>query len=253
LILECVEVREAMGAVEEDRADAAFLPVENSTAGTIPETCDEVIRSSLQIAGEAYFPVHHCLLGLPGAELSGIRRVSSHPAALRQCAAFLSSLENCLVEPHYDTAGAARMVRDKGDPAHAAVAGGEVGEIYGLRVLREGIEDVRGNCTRFWVLSRSAAEVDPGDPAKTTLYFTTDHRPGALAACLAALAAGGLNLTKLESRPLPRSPWEYGFLLDAEGNPEEENFRRVLDALALRTRLLRILGCYPRAGKAKDI
>ncbi|MFZ5805260.1 MAG: prephenate dehydratase [Acidobacteriota bacterium] len=234
-----------VSAVETGEAGWAVLPIENTTAGSINETYDLLRHAAVSIVGEEVLPVEHCLLGLPGASLTGIRVVLSHPQALAQCRGFLASLPNVQVQAFVDTAEAAREVAYRQDPAVAAVASAEAGEAYGLQVLARAIADQQENWTRFVVVAANPLVPDPTLPAKTSLIFTTPHREGALAHCLAILAEHGLNLTKLESRPLPSRPWEYMFYVDFMGSLAEERVTLALGELESFCPFLKVLGSYP--------
>ena len=200
---------EALAMAERGEVGYAFLPIENTTAGSINQTYDLLRKTDLRIVGEEILHVRHCLLGLEGAETGSLRRVLSHPQALTQCAQFLTGLGEVELVAFEDTAASAREVRRSDDPTQAAIASFEAAEIYGLEILEEGVADQEENWTRFVVISGLEIELDPRIPAKTSLVLTTPHREGALAHCLHLLAEYGLNLTKLESRPVPSRPWEY--------------------------------------------
>jgi chorismate mutase/prephenate dehydratase len=236
---------EALAMAEGGEAGYAFLPVENTTAGSINQTYDLLRQTSLSIVGEEVLHVRHRLLGLEGAEIAKLRRVLSHPQALTQCSRYLGSLENVELVAFVDTAASAKEVRDAGDLSQGAVASAEAGEIYGLTVLHDGIADQEENWTRFVVISGLEIELDPRIPAKTSLVFTTPHREGALAHCLHLLAEQGVNLTKLESRPVPSRPWEYLFYVDIEGSVATDNTALALAALRRECPYLRVLGSYP--------
>jgi chorismate mutase/prephenate dehydratase len=189
--------------------------------------------------------VDHCLLALAPVPLSEIRRIASHPQAIAQCGDFLRGLAGCTVESWPVTAMAARRVRDERDPALAAIAGAEAARLYGRPVLRRGLANQAANFTRFVAVARRPVRPDPRVPAKTSLCFVTRHEHGALARCLDVLARHGLNLTKLESRPLYNSPWHYFFYLDFEGNSADPQVDKALAELEALTRRLRVLGSYP--------
>lgn len=235
----------AVEAVEEGAADTALLPIENTTAGSINEVYDLLAERDLWIVGEEVLAVDHCLVALSPVPLSHVRRIASHPQAIAQCGRFLRSLVHCTVESYTDTAMAARRVRDEQDLSLAAIASAEAARLYGLSVLRRGIADQEGNFTRFVAVARQPVRPDPRVPAKTSLAFVTVHEHGALARCLDVLARHGLNLTKLESRPLLASPWQYRFYLDFEGNAGDPAVDRALAELEPLTRRLRVLGSYP--------
>ena len=236
---------EAVDALEEGHVDLAVLPIENVLAGSIYEVYDLLTESRLHVVGEEYFRVEHCLIGLAETPLEQIEAVFSHPVALQQCRGFIKGLPNARYETYIDSAEAVRKVKRDGDPKHAAIASAEAAELYELSVLREGISDHPENYTRFWVISREPVAVDLRIPAKTSVQLVTDHTEGALVAALAALAAQGVNLTKLESRPQKGTAWQYQFHLEMEGNVEEERVIRALDDVRSRARLLRVLGCFP--------
>jgi prephenate dehydratase len=231
-------------AVSRGSTDCGVVPVENSQAGSINEIYDLLLEYDLNIVGEVYLKVTHCLLALPGETMKNIKKIYSHPQALAQCEEFLSSLEAELV-PTYDTAGSAKMLKEKGLRNAAAIAGKRVSQIYGMKILAEGIETNPRNFTRFFVISRGKA-VSSGS-IKTSLIFRTKNIPGALYQSLGAFANRGINLTKLESRPAKDTPWEYIFYVDFEGHMDDEVCKDALEELQSKSLFLKILGSYPRA------
>ena len=235
----------ALAQAELGDAGYAFLPIENTTAGSINETYDLLRHTDLKIVGEEILEVRHCLLGLAGAPLEGVRRVYSHPQALAQCGRFLAQLPGAAAMPFIDTAESARFVKETGDPSCAAIASEEAGALHGLTVLARNLADQEENWTRFVVVSAIPIALDPRIPSKTSLVFSTPHRHGALAHCLNVLDAHGLNLTKLESRPVPRHPWEYLFYVDFEGADDEDAASRAIAALVRECPYLKVLGSYP--------
>jgi chorismate mutase/prephenate dehydratase len=235
----------ALEMAESGEVGYAFLPIENTTAGSINQTYDLLRNTTLRVVGEEILHVRHCLLGLDGASAETLRRVLSHPQGLTQCSRFLGGLEGIELVAFEDTAASAREIRNTGDPAQAAIASFEAAEIYGLQVLEENIADQEENWTRFVVISGLEIELDPRIPAKTSMVFTTPHREGALAHCLNLLAEHGLNLTKLESRPVPQRPWEYLFYVDIEGSLESDDAVLGIAALRRECPYLRVFGSYP--------
>ncbi|HEX4602142.1 MAG TPA: prephenate dehydratase [Gemmatimonadales bacterium] len=233
-------------AVLERRADLGLLPIENSVVGSVAQNFDLIAESGVAIVGELVSPVHHCLLGLPGASRGALRRVLSHPVALAQCERFLRGLAGVEAVAFYDTAGAAAEVARRGEPALAAVAGALAARRYGLDILAERIEDEPHNQTRFLLVAREAAPPPDGVPAKTTLLLKLPHRPGTLARALAPFAAAGLNLTKLESRPDRTTPWEYLFYLDVEARASDRAMAAALGELESQGAVVIVLGDYPR-------
>jgi prephenate dehydratase/chorismate mutase/prephenate dehydratase len=202
------------------------------------------------IQAEWIHPVHHSLLGIPGAQPSQIERVFSHPQALAQTAAFLQEAR-LTTEPYYDTAGAAQMVAERQDRRYAAVASRLAGERYGLSVLAEGIQTSADNATRFFLLApglwEPREEIPVEGPGKTTLIFSVEHQPGALVRALNSFARRHVNLARLESRPSRQRPWEYLFITDVEGYAEEPDIRAALRELIRLNPFVRVLGSYPAA------
>jgi len=225
--------------------DYALLPIENTIAGSLHEVYRELTERHLHIVDEETLEVRHCLAALPGVRLEDLRAVRSHPAALQQCRRFLRGLVGIKVETSYDTAAAAAEVARTRDATAAAICSPQAARLAALEILEHDIADYPGNTTRFLLLARQAEEVDPRVPAKTSLLLTVNHRHGALAECLNAFAREGLNLTKLESRPLPEQPWEYLFYIDVEGNVADPRLSAALASVGEHTGSLRILGCYP--------
>ncbi|MFW6049934.1 MAG: bifunctional 3-deoxy-7-phosphoheptulonate synthase/chorismate mutase [Myxococcota bacterium] len=238
-------------AVRDDRADYAVLPIENTTAGSINESYDLLARMDLALVGEEIQRVDHCLVALEHVPLSAIRRVYSHPQALAQCSEFLATLHNCHVEAFTDTALAVAKIKQDHDLSQAAIASEEAARLYGLPILKRDIANQKQNYTRMVIVARRPAHYDVRIPCKTSLIFATRHEEGALARCVNLFAEHGLNLTKLESRPRPNTPWEYLFYVDFEGNLAEEHVQAAMKELASRTSYLKVLGSYP-ARTTKD-
>ena len=236
---------EAMELAEAGTVGYAVLPIENTTAGSINQVYDLLRKTPLQIVGEEILQIRHCLAGMPGASIDGIRRVLSHPQGLIQCSNFIASLDRIEQVAFIDTAAAAQEVTRVGDPTQAAISSEEAAEVYGLEILTRGIADQDENWTRFVVISGIEIRIDPRIPAKTSLVFTTRHHQGALAECLNLLAEHGLNLSKLESRPVPRRPWEYLFYVDVEGTLETDDAALAVAELRRSCPYLRVLGTYP--------
>jgi chorismate mutase/prephenate dehydratase len=242
--------RAAAQAVRDGTADVALLPIENTTAGSINDTYDQLAEGGLTITAEEVSRIEHCLLGLPGARIEDLHTVISHPQALRQCEAFLHSLPRVTPREEFDTAGAARKVRDGGDRGVAAIASEAAGRRFGLEVLQRGIQTQEGNYTRFVELSLHPAACPPGVPVKTSLLLTVSHQPGSLAELLSLLSRRGINMTKIESRPIPSTPWQYRFYLDVEGHAATDPVRSALEEAREHTSELRVLGTYPSAETA---
>ena len=202
-LLPCRSLAHVFEAAAEGKADFGVVPVENSQAGSINETYDLLLRYDLNIYGEIALEVNHCLMAPPGESLASINTVYSHPQALAQCEQFLRRLDVEIV-PTYDTAGSAKLIREKGLVNCAAVASKRVSQIYQMQILAEDIQTIPDNYTKFFVVSKDKAM--HADKNKTSLVFAARNAPGALYSCLGAFATRDINLTKLESRPSKDRP-----------------------------------------------
>ncbi len=243
--LPCRSFPDVFAAVVAGRAAYGVVPIENSLTGSIRENYDLLLAHELHIVGETEIRIRHCLLALPGVRLAGIRRVLSHPQALAQCERTLRELlPDAELVPVYDTAGSALIIRREGLRDAAAIAGRRAAEIHGMAVLAEDLADSPENYTRFLVLGREP--VVPEGPAKTSIVFAAENVPGALHRCLEPFAMRGIDLTKIESRPLRERRWEYLFYVDFAGGAHEARCREALEELRGRTTFLRVLGSYPR-------
>jgi len=231
-------------AVATGEVEAGLVPVENSQAGSINEVYDLLRQYDLFVTGEIGHPVNHCLLCLPGQQLSDIKRVISHPQALAQSDVYLREL-NVEVVATYDTAGSAKMVREDNLVGVAAIAGAGAAELYELEILAQSIQTIKDNYTRFIVLGREPAPRRAGE-AKTMLVMATAHQPGSLHKCLGVLAANQINLLKLESRPSRQRIWEYVFYLDFEGHRDDSAVSTALADLAGHTTFCKVLGSFAR-------
>jgi chorismate mutase / prephenate dehydratase len=236
----------AVDALATGEADRAFLPVENTATGSIYEAYDLLARAGLSIVGEEVLRVEHCLLALEDVPPGRIRRIGSHPQALGQCSLYLQSLRDCEIVEEDDTAGAARRVAESGDLSRGAIASEDAASRYGLVVVKRHIANRKDNFTRFVVVAQQEQAFDARLPHKTSLLLTTDHRHGALAEALSVFARHGLNLTKLESRPVPETAWQYRFYIDIEGGTHEDAVESALREVTAHSAALRVLGSYPR-------
>ena len=240
----CESLEEVFKIVAQDEAQFGIIPAENSLEGSISRSYDLMLDSSLKVSGETELRIVHCLIANPGARLDLIKRVYSHPQALGQCKTFLKHLD-CELIPTYDTAGSVKMIKEKGINDGGAIASARAAEIYRMNILAREIEDNPNNFTRFFILSRE--DCPPSGNDKTSIVFALKHKPSALYDFLKEFAARKLNLTKIESRPTRRKPWEYNFYLDFDGHRDDEAAREVLCRLEEKSIFLKILGSYPKA------
>ena len=245
--LPCDTFEGAIDAVRSGAARLAMLPCENSLAGRVPDIHALLPASGLHIVGEAFQRVEHCLLGVPGSTVEGVRRVHSHAVALGQVRGILRELgAEAVVEA--DTAGSAQLVAGWGRTEDAAIASALAAELYGLRVLRANVEDAAHNTTRFYIAAREPHPAPPdGPPVMTTFVFRVRNVPAALYKALGGFATNGVNMTKLESYMLRGQFTATQFLCDVEGHPEHPSVARALEELGFFTRELLLLGTYPRA------
>ncbi len=245
--LPCDTFEATIDAVRSGLAELAMLPCENSLAGRVPDIHALLPDSGLHIVGEHFQRVEHCLLGVPGAHLAGIRRVHSHAVALGQVRRILRELKaEAVIEA--DTAGSAQMIAERGDPADAAIASALAAQIYGLDVLRANVEDAAHNTTRFYIASREPAPLPPdGIDVVTTFIFRVRNVPAALYKALGGFATNGVNMTKLESYMPGGQFAATQFLCDVDGHPDHPDLARALEELRFFTREVRILGVYPAA------
>jgi len=243
------EFRSVFDAVLQGKARFGMVPIENSLTGSIHENYDLLLRyPDLHIVGEQKIRIVHNLIGLPGATIEDIRRVFSHPQGLAQCARFLDAHPDWERVAFYDTAGAVRHVAEKSAKENAAIASEDAALVYGLSVLKPAIEANVQNYTRFFVIARVEGDLPPEaglrKPPKASLCFAVADQPGALFKALQVLAERGLNMQKLESRPIHGKPWEYQFYVDVNVPADTSLFDRCMKELKSVTEDLRVLGTY---------
>jgi arogenate/prephenate dehydratase len=241
-LLPCRSFEEAFEAVASGAVTHGCLPFENSIGGSIHRNYDLLLAHDLPIVAEVELPVVHHLLALPGATLAGLKRVYSHPQGLAQCERFLRTLAGVEIIATYDTAGSAKMVADAGQLDAAAIASARAGEVFGLESLAASVQDFDDNITRFLVIGRMP--ITNVVPDKTSIVFSLPNEPGSLFKALSVFALRGIDLTKLESRPIPGRPWEYLFYVDLGIARDELACARALAHLGEFAPMLRTLGTY---------
>jgi prephenate dehydratase len=229
-------------AVVSGRAHRAVVPVENTLAGSVQGNLDRILRHSLHVGAETRVRIRLSVLASPGQTLSGVRAAASHPVALQQCQQFFRDHPEIEPVAVYDTAGSVRGLMAGGSGYQAAIGSSLAAELYGAETLAEEIEDDPENYTRFFALARDPNPTSPPRP-KTSLAFVVPHEPGSLHRALGIFAERGIDLTKLESRPIPGRPWEYRFFIDVRGTPEG-TLRESMRELETLTREFHVLGSY---------
>lgn len=243
------EFEDVFIALDKGRLDYGVLPLENTMAGTVTENYDMLLRYDVGMVGEVYVKIEHCLLGIKGAQLRDITAAYSHPHALKQCRRFCK--ENSITPvPKFDTAGSSAWVAEQGDWHNAGIASILCAEIYNMDVLAENIQANDLNTTRFAVVRKGVMDTATTDyKTKTSLAFKAKHEPGELLKCLKIFAEHDLNLTKLESRPIPEIPWEYIFYTDFEANENtaKGSTRDAILKLQEQVLMVKLLGTYAKA------
>jgi prephenate dehydratase len=242
-VLPCATFREVVQAASERKVDAAVMAIENSIAGSILANYALLQKSRLQVAGEVYLQIHQHLLANPGVTLDDLREVHSHPMALQQCLPYLEQFKWKLVETE-DTALSAKLLQQHKSKHIAAIAGSPAAALYDLNILARSVQSEKKNYTRFLVLKQQA----PGEEGnKASISFQTDHSKGSLAKVLARIAKSNINLSKLQSMPVPGDTWKYRFHADLEFDAVKQ-FHKVVEALKSMTTQVRVFGIY-RKGK----
>jgi prephenate dehydratase len=240
----CRSFEDVFQAVTDGSVGRGIVPMENTIGGSIHRNYDLLVEHELPIVGEIQLKVDHCLLALPGVPLEDVRVVHSHPQALAQCERFLQGLPKVEIAAVYDTAGGAKLIREQELKHDAAIASIRAAHVFGLNVLRRGIQDFDTNITRFFVIARQSV-TEGAD--KTSIVFSMPSQPGALFRALSVFALRNIDLTKLESRPIRGRAWEYMFYADLAVSRDDVNCGRALVNLAEFARWVRTLGTYKAA------
>ena len=239
--------RDAMISIEEGAADYAVLPIENSTAGIVSENYDLLVEFENYIVGEQIIRIEHCLMSVPGADLDGIKRVYSHPQSLAQSERFLQEHLSWQQIGMKNNAFAAQKVASEKDPSQAAIASAYAAKAYGLEILLCGVNQSSSNSTRFIIVSPRKIFTENAD--KISLCVEIAHESGALYHLLSHIIYNGLNMVKIESRPIEDRSFEYRFFIDFEGKLTDPAVRSALRGIREEARHMRILGCYQSARK----
>jgi prephenate dehydratase len=252
-IIACTVSAQVLAKVVSGEVDGAVLPIENSLHGSVAEHYDLLLELPVRIERESLLRIRHNVIVMPGVRLEAVRRVMSHPVALSQCRRFLAAHPEFEVVPFYDTAGSVKQLMEAGLRDVAGIAPDLAAQEYGGEVLVAGVEDHAENYTRFHLVRRvdeagGALDDEASFAAadKMSLAFAIEHRPGTLVAALERLARAGVDLTKIESRPVPGSPWEYVFYVDVRFD-EAAQAEAALAALREHCRMVKVLGRYRAA------
>ena len=262
-VVPCALLEDLFALLATGGVDFAVAPVENTLFGSVHRTLDLLLAGTLHVVGESVVRVRHQLVGCRGATFAGVRTVESHPVALGQCERFFAAHPHLTREASDDTAASVRRVCAARDPSRAAVGSRRAAQLHGGVILRRDLQDHPCNYTRFLVLARSpAAPPALAAPAagtlpaagsarpKLCLAIKLAHAPGTLHRALAPFAERGIDLLRIESRPIPGEPWRYLFYLDLQGTPADPRVRGALDELAAEALAVRILGCFDAAAAA---
>jgi chorismate mutase/prephenate dehydratase len=238
--------KEIFKNVEERKADFGVVPIENSIAGSVYENFDNLNKFKVKVIGECYLEIEHHLLGIKAKlpfnlRIKFIKKIYSHPKALEQCNKFLDKYPYIEKIAYSDTASAAKLISELNDITIACIANKECAKIYNLEILRENIQDNRNNLTRFLIIS--SKQINIPHTNKASLIFTLPHIPGSLYNALKIFAEFKINLTKIESRPIPEKPFEYFFFVDFIFS-KDVNLNYVLKEFKKKVNRIKILGIY---------
>lgn len=242
----CDTFLDAVKAVESGDCHFAILPIENTTSGAINDVYDLLLNSNVSIVGERKYQVRHCLVAHHEHPTSHLQRIYCSPLAVSECSNFLRSVPDCHIEYSNDSARAVKTLQEEDSSKfHAAIASEEAARMFGLTVLKRDIGNQESSYTRYLIIAKNQVKVDPRIPAKTSVVIHTLNKPGALVEALMIFKEHGINLTKLESRPIPTNSWEEMFYVDFMGNLSQPEVKAALAELTKIVRFTKILGCYP--------
>ena len=238
----CSTFADALKNTENDTSDYSVLPIENSLEGSVGESNDLLLSTELNVVGEIYHRIHHCLIGI--GLVGDIDTVYSHPQALGQCRQFIQK-NSLKTIPSYDTAGSVKIIKDLNKNSIACIASRNAAEIYDMPIIQEGIEDNTNNYTRFLIFHKK--KNTNYERNKTSIIFSVKHEAGTLYKIINEFYQHKINLTKIESRPNKNTAWEYNFYVDFEGHQDDSSVKDMLEKLRSHSTFLKILGSYPIA------
>lgn len=241
----CQSFADIMQQVEAGHVDYGMLPIENTSSGSINEVYDLLQHTNLAIVGEITQPIEHCLLTAVNTRLENIKTIYAHGQPFTQCSNFLDKQHEMRIEYCDSTADAMAKVYELQDETVAVIGSEEGGHLYQLHALEKSIANQDENHSRFILVARKPVDVAEQIPAKTTFILATGQKPGALVECLLVLKENGINMCKLESRPIQGRPWEEMFYIDVEANLKSAAMQEAIGALTELTKFIKVLGCYP--------
>ncbi len=240
----CAEFETVFEKVSNKECTAGIVPIENSLTGSIHANIDLLLRYKLYIKGEIIFRIQHHLLDLYNKPVLSLKKILSHPQALMQCSNFLKSLKNIEIIPTHDTAGAAKLIKYYNYKGYAAIASKQAAKVYRLKRIKKNIENHDKNYTRFIILTRES--IQEQKTGKTSVVLSLPDKPGSLYKCLGVFKERGINLIKIESRPVIGSPWRYYFYIDFENTNHKNSMDQIFNELRSFSLFFRLLGTYPK-------
>jgi len=241
----CQSFAEIMKQVESGHVDYGMLPIENTSSGSINEVYDVLQQTNLSIVGEITQPIEHCLLTAVNTNLNKIKTIYAHGQPFTQCSNFLDKQSDIRIEYCENTAEAMAQAFELQDETVAVIGSEEGGKLYQLHALEKSIANQLENHSRFILVARKPIDVAEQIPAKTAITLATGQKPGALVECLVVLKDKGINMCKLESRPIQGRPWEEMFYIDVESNIKNIALQEAITEITPLTNFIKILGCYP--------
>jgi chorismate mutase/prephenate dehydratase len=241
----CQNFGDILQQVESGQVDYGMLPIENTSSGSINQVYDLLQHTNLFIVGEITQPIEHCLLTAVNTSLDKIKTIYAHGQPFAQCSNFLDKQNNIRIEYCDSTADAMVKVSEKQDETIAVIGSEEGGQLYKLQALEKSIANQNENHSRFILVARKAVDVAEQIPAKTAIILATGQKAGALVECLLVLKEKGINMCKLESRPIQGRPWEEMFYIDVEANLKSFALQEAINEITAHTNFIKVLGCYP--------
>jgi chorismate mutase/prephenate dehydratase len=242
--------REMITDVHNRKLDYAALPIENSTTGAITRALDLMKSYDVYVVGEEFVKVNHCIITFDDTEFEDLKTVYSHPEALRQCEDFFDNNKQINKVAYLDTSKSVEYIKSLGDKNAAAIASNRAAKIHGMKILQSNVQDNKLNTTRFGIITYKKEYVK--DAEIVSMYLETKHSAGSLYRCIKVFSDYGVNMEKLESRPIQNKPFKYGFYIDIEGNIYDESTKKVIEEIKEHSEYLRIIGNYKKNRPNKE-